>query len=168
MSTLLFEIIWPSCAIYCKFMVGSYLFLNPFISYLYIPHKAGTAQSPIAKRETILSMFEPTLNEKSANTLEVFINHPNCQWSTALGVASKDWAEGRKRGSAFCRWTIYWREKGLTGLDIGSGWANTHFHMDPQTGVAAIFGSQLHPAFDAELWQVYTQFERTLYDNLQT
>ncbi|KAF9045334.1 beta-lactamase/transpeptidase-like protein [Panaeolus papilionaceus] len=133
--------------------VGVYASLRDYLAVLrhILQIHAGTAQSPIAKRETILSMFEPTLNEKSANTLEVFINHPNCQWSTALGVASKDWAEGRKRGSAF------W-----------SGWANTHFHMDPQTGVAAIFGSQLHPAFDAELWQVYTQFERTLYDNLQT
>ncbi|KAF9045335.1 beta-lactamase/transpeptidase-like protein [Panaeolus papilionaceus] len=132
--------------------VGIYSSLRDYLTLLrhIMQIHAGTAKNPIAKRETILSMFEPALNDKGATSLETCINHPSCQWSTALGVVTNDWPEGRKRGSAF------W-----------SGWANTRFHMDPQTGIAAVFGTQIHPAGDVETAKVSAKFERTLYDNIQ-
>ncbi|PPQ68606.1 hypothetical protein CVT24_005424 [Panaeolus cyanescens] len=131
---------------------GIYSSLRDYLSLLrhLLQIHAGTAENPILKRETVLSMFEPTLTDKGATSLETFLNHPYCQWSSAVGLASKDWPEGRKRGSGF--WL---------------GWANTNFHMDPHTGIATVFGTQLNPTADSEFGQIGAQLEGTLYDNLQ-
>ncbi|KAF9045341.1 beta-lactamase/transpeptidase-like protein [Panaeolus papilionaceus] len=131
--------------------VGVYTSLRDYLALLrhLLQIHAGTAKNPIAKRETVLSMFEPVLNRNGASSVEIFLNHPHCQWSTALAVCSADWAEGRKRGSAF--WL---------------GWANTHYHMDPESGIAAVYGTQLNPFMDPEVTSTFARFERALYDGL--
>ncbi|PPQ71677.1 hypothetical protein CVT24_007830 [Panaeolus cyanescens] len=131
--------------------VGVYTSLRDYLKLLrhLLQIYAGTAINPIAKREAVLSMFEPALSQEGASALEMFLNHPHCQWSSALGVCSADWAEGRKRGSAF--WL---------------GWANTHYHMDPKTGIAAVYGTQINPFMDPEVTNTFARFERALYDGL--
>lgn len=38
--------------------------------------------------------------------------------------------------------------------------------MDPATGVAAVFGTQLIPTADREVFQVVAEFEETFYAGL--
>ena len=48
----------------------------------------------------------------------------------------------------------------------GSGWAGTYFWMDPTTGIAAVFGTQIIPRRDIDVIKVFTDFEETLYAGL--
>jgi CubicO group peptidase (beta-lactamase class C family) len=72
------------------------------------------------------------------------------QWGTALALRTEDLFEKRKKGSA------YW-----------FGWAGTFGHIDPETGLAAFFATQVPPSPDGELFQVYEECERILYSNLE-
>jgi hypothetical protein len=49
---------------------------------------------------------------------------------------------------------------------IGSGWAGTFHFIDPTTGVAAVFGTQILPAMDAENLKASLDFENVLYAGL--
>lgn len=49
----------------------------------------------------------------------------------------------------------------------GSGWANTNHFIDPTTGVAVIFGSQVLPPVNAEVQKYYVEFEEVLYAGLK-
>ncbi|KAF9045342.1 beta-lactamase/transpeptidase-like protein [Panaeolus papilionaceus] len=136
--------------------VGMYSSLRDYLKLLRhtLQIHNGNATNPILKSETVKTLFEPTLNDKgvsSLSSLVLFTDHrPNCQWSNSLALCTADWPGGRKKGSAF------W-----------SGWAGTYFHIDPQTSIAAVFGTQIYPSRDAEVLQTFAQFERTLYDGLQ-
>ena len=48
----------------------------------------------------------------------------------------------------------------------GSGWAGTFGHIDPETGIAVVFGTQAVPSLDRRLMQCYGESERILYSNL--
>jgi CubicO group peptidase (beta-lactamase class C family) len=52
-------------------------------------------------------------------------------------------------------------------FNIGSGWAGTYFFIDPTTGVAVVYGTQLISpglgTFDPELLKGLTAFEEALY-----
>ena len=50
---------------------------------------------------------------------------------------------------------------------LGFGWAGTFGHIDPETGIAAIFATQVPPSPDGGLFQVYEECERILYSNLE-
>lgn len=50
---------------------------------------------------------------------------------------------------------------------VGYGWAGTCGYIDPQTGIAAVFGTQVVPSLDGEVYTLTEEFERTLYSNLQ-
>ena len=50
---------------------------------------------------------------------------------------------------------------------VGSGWASTYHFLDPTTGVAAVFGTQLCGPFDAETFKLYNKFEEALYAGLE-
>ena len=50
---------------------------------------------------------------------------------------------------------------------LGFGWAGTFGHIDPETGIAAFFATQVPPSPDGELFQVYEECERILYSNLE-
>ncbi|KAJ6557378.1 beta-lactamase/transpeptidase-like protein [Mycena vulgaris] len=47
------------------------------------------------------------------------------------------------------------------------GWANTSYFIDPTTGVAAVFGTQLVPTDDDKHEQVYALLEQELYAGLK-
>jgi len=49
---------------------------------------------------------------------------------------------------------------------IGGGWAGTFHFIDPATGVAAVFGTQITPAGDAETLKANLKFENALYAGL--
>lgn len=48
-----------------------------------------------------------------------------------------------------------------------SGVFNTHFWGDPQSGIAAVFFTQLLPFYDEQVMAVFDSFERCVYRNLQ-
>jgi hypothetical protein len=48
----------------------------------------------------------------------------------------------------------------------GYGWAGTYFWMDPTTGIAGMFGTQIIPGGDIDVIRTYTAFEETLYAGL--
>jgi len=49
---------------------------------------------------------------------------------------------------------------------IGSGWASTFHLIDPTTGVAAVFGTQILPILDDEIHKACLEFENALYAGL--
>jgi hypothetical protein len=48
----------------------------------------------------------------------------------------------------------------------GYGWANTYHFLDPETGVALVFGSQLVPPRDAEMLKLWDELEGIIYSGL--
>ncbi|KAF8964809.1 beta-lactamase/transpeptidase-like protein [Flammula alnicola] len=137
--------------------VGLYVSLKDYLTLLrhLLQIHAGKAHHPILKNESVHSLFVGTSTEEGAKNLDLFINFPNKghSWSTALAVCNADWPNRRKKGSAF------W-----------SGWAGTHFFMDPTTGIAAVYGIQLvsitSGSRDPDNLAVFSEFEETLYAGL--
>jgi hypothetical protein len=52
-------------------------------------------------------------------------------------------------------------------LRLGGGWAGTGFFMDPTTGIAVVFGVQVAPTRDIELFKVAIPLDRALYAGLK-
>lgn len=50
---------------------------------------------------------------------------------------------------------------------LGSGWAGTFGHIDPELGIAVVFGTQVVPSQDGDIYKLRGEFERMLYSNLQ-
>ena len=50
---------------------------------------------------------------------------------------------------------------------LGGGWAGTKFFMDPTTGIAVVFGVQVAPSRDVEVYKVGIKLETTLYQGLK-
>lgn len=48
----------------------------------------------------------------------------------------------------------------------GLGWAGTHFFIDPATGIAAVFGTQILPFPDPQVAALWERLERALYAGL--
>ncbi|KAJ7437903.1 beta-lactamase/transpeptidase-like protein [Mycena galericulata] len=120
--------------------------------------KAGTATNPILSLASVNMLFEPTLppaGEVSMNTLAEFLSRylglPKgaAQFSRGLYINTVDVPGARRKGSG--AW---------------AGWANTSFFVDPTTGVAVVFATQLAPGFDDECEKLYALLERELYSNL--
>ena len=59
--------------------------------------------NPILKAETVHEIFVPALPEKGVESLSEFIMTEGTSWSTALAVSTTDLANGRRRGSAWCK-----------------------------------------------------------------
>ncbi|KAF7374587.1 hypothetical protein MSAN_00343300 [Mycena sanguinolenta] len=102
--------------------------------------QAGTATNPILSRASVDSMFEPTLPPAGADTvngaISLFSSHlgqlPNTsQFGRGVYVNTEDIPGKRRKGS------------GAWG-----GWASTSFFVDPTSGVAVVFGTQLAPTGD--------------------
>ncbi|KAF7333735.1 hypothetical protein MVEN_02330000 [Mycena venus] len=120
--------------------------------------KAGTATTPILTRASVDSLFATTLPPAGATTVEGFmpwsdpyfgLPEGGAQFSRGLFVNTVDVPGRRKSGS------------GAWG-----GWANTSFFIDPTTGVAAVFATQLAPRFDNTHHRLYDTLEKTLYAGL--
>ena len=52
-------------------------------------------------------------------------------------------------------------------VGVGSGWAGTFGHIDPETGVVAVFATQILPSLDGDIFRYLDEFEKTVYSNLQ-
>ena len=119
------------------------------------------------KAETVRDIFLPALPEKGVKTLSEFLKIESCSWSTALAVLTTDIPGLRRKGSAACK--SYVSNKLLCSkpiiLHVGGGWASTAYFMDPTTGIAAVFGTQVAPQ-DAEASKVTLKLEHTLYKGL--
>ena len=65
--------------------------------------KAGRANNPVLSPETVASLFEPTLTEKGAASLEGFTAWTNgSQWGIGLCLNCDDFPGRRRKGSGFC------------------------------------------------------------------
>ncbi|KAF9525267.1 beta-lactamase/transpeptidase-like protein [Crepidotus variabilis] len=108
---------------------------------------------PILALESVRTLFAPSLTDKGAKSLSSFMMTEGTQWSSALAITTKDWPRRRRRGSAF------W-----------SGWAGTNYFMDPATGIAVVFASQIVPpdATDPECTRLFELLEELVYSALQT
>ncbi|KAF4613304.1 hypothetical protein D9613_011204 [Agrocybe pediades] len=138
--------------------IGIYTSLRDYLSllrHLLQIHSGRLTIQGILSPQTVHELFVPALPPEGLGSLQQFTDgykdHPgNNQWSTALAVTTSDWPGRRKKGSAF------W-----------SGWAGTFYFMDPTTGIAFVFGTQILPSRDPEVTKLYTELEETLYAGLK-
>lgn len=75
----------------------------------------------------------------------------------------------RKKLSGLCKsypWFPYATESEHEVLP-GSGWANTHYFVDPETGIALVFGTQLASVLDMETIKTLMQVEEAFYAALE-
>ncbi|KAJ6562001.1 beta-lactamase/transpeptidase-like protein [Mycena capillaripes] len=121
--------------------------------------KAGSASKPILSSASVDSLFTPTLPPAAATTLHGFVGfiHPRldillgaAQFSHGLFVNTAD-VPGRRRA----------------GSGAWDGYATTNFFIDPTTGVAAVFGTQLLPLGDPTHEGLYEVLEKELYASLR-
>ena len=92
-------------------------------------------------------------------------------WSTALCINTSDVPGKRRKGSGWCEhgnFSVFVlkefnKEKNLAP---GYGWAGTYYFIDPETGVAAVLGSQLVPSIDPEVAELWGRLEEALYAGL--
>ncbi|KAJ7146165.1 beta-lactamase/transpeptidase-like protein [Mycena epipterygia] len=124
--------------------------------------KSGRAASPILTLAFVDMMFEPTLAPGGAATINttdrIFIKNlienvgipaGAAQFSRGLLLTTADVPGKRKKHSgAWC------------------GYACTAYFIDPTTGVAAVFGTQLAPTGDAKYEELYALLEKELYSGL--
>ncbi|KAJ7696064.1 beta-lactamase/transpeptidase-like protein [Mycena rosella] len=126
---------------------------------LLITLAAGRAIHPILTLASVNKMFEPTVppaGGASVNAVAAILNKyldlpaGAAQFSRGLLFNTEDVPGKRRKGS------------GAWG-----GWANTSFFVDPTTGVAAVFATQLAPAFDDKHDQLFSLLEKELYSGLK-
>ncbi|KAG6852999.1 hypothetical protein C0991_007651 [Blastosporella zonata] len=113
------------------------------------PTKAGIAVNPILTSASVETFFQPTLHPLAAETLNDYLKMKGQQWSTALCLTTVDMPGRRRKGSAW-----WW------------GWAGSYHVIDPETGVALVFGSQLIPSPDPEAAEIWKATEEAFYGGL--
>ncbi|KAJ7147547.1 hypothetical protein C8R43DRAFT_535950 [Mycena crocata] len=89
----------------------------------------GTAENPILNGTSVSALFEPTLDTTAADSLTTMlgISEGSAQFSRGQMVVAD--LPGR------CK----------KGTGSWAGWACTSYFIDPETGIAAVFGTQLIP-----------------------
>ncbi|KAJ7645480.1 beta-lactamase/transpeptidase-like protein [Mycena polygramma] len=114
--------------------------------------KAGNATNPIISASSVESLFKPTLAGPAPNSLGKMLSMPegSAQFSTGLMVTTVDLPGRRKKGT------------GAWG-----GYACTSYFIDPETGIAAVFGTQLVPSFDLPYETLWIEVEEAIYAGLQ-
>jgi hypothetical protein len=142
----------------------------------------GKAADPILKRETTESLFVGVLNEDGVKNLNLVVGPlsptgVSSQWSNAFAVAMDDWPNRRRKGSGYCTFSglklleplLTWSLMHLM-FDLGSGMAGTSFFIDPTTGIAAVYGTQLICSslgtFEPEFVKGFAAFEEALYSGI--
>ncbi|PPQ93960.1 hypothetical protein CVT25_014871 [Psilocybe cyanescens] len=137
---------------------GLYSSLKDFLTLLrhILKIMAGTASNSIISPGTVESIFEPALNDQSTKPLDRFLSMDpftptsGTQWTAGgFALSSSDLPGRRKKGSGF--WF---------------GWAHTFFLIDPTTEVATVFGTQIMPAADQEVFKAVAELEKALYAGL--
>ncbi|KAJ7511438.1 beta-lactamase/transpeptidase-like protein [Mycena galericulata] len=120
--------------------------------------KGGSATNPILSLASVNTLFQPTLSPSGVVTINALaavlsrhLGFPTgaAQFSRGLLVNTVDVPGARRKGS------------GAWG-----GWANTSFFIDPTTGIAAVFGTQLAPAGDEKHEQLWARLEKELYSGI--
>jgi len=137
----------------CYGGVGLYSSMRDYlklIRHLMQIHAGRHVPNAILKAETVHDIFVPALPEKAAQSLSEFIMSEGVSWSTALAINTKDIPGRRRKGIA------WW-----------AGWAGTGFFMDPTAGIAFVFGVQVAPTRDIELFKVAVPLENALYAGLK-
>ncbi|KAJ7095985.1 beta-lactamase/transpeptidase-like protein [Mycena belliarum] len=136
--------------------VGLFSSLKDYLALLrhLLQTQAGTAVNPILKDASVAALFEPTLNTSGASSLANMFHQPegSVQFSNGLMVSTVDVPGRRKKGSG--GW---------------GGWACTSYVIDPATGIAAVFGTQLAPAegFDMTYTMLWVEVEAAIYAGLE-
>ena len=136
---------------------------------------AGTAPEPILQAASLQTFFQPSLTpagEKALKEMTDNLGGIGDSWSTALCINKADVPGKRRKGSGWCEHGDFFPfclERILTRKKIfaaGYGWAGTYYFIDPETGVAAILGSQLVPSTDPEVAKLWDGLEGALYAGL--
>jgi len=131
--------------------VGIYCSMNDYLTILQhiLQIRAGTVMKPILTKASVDTFFQPTLTPDGVEALNEWVGKPGHQFTTALALKTVDTPGQRRKGSA--GWY---------------GWANTEYFMDPETGIALVFGSQIVPRRDPEVTKVFEQLEEAFYRGL--
>ncbi|TEB26222.1 beta-lactamase/transpeptidase-like protein [Coprinellus micaceus] len=107
----------------------------------------------IIPRARLLELLAPSLTGKPLETMQSFLGTAlptrGVTWANGQAVVTEDWPGMRKMGSGF------W-----------SGYLNTSHWIDPSTGIAAVFQSQLLPPLDRGMLMLGAQLEMMLYAGL--
>ncbi|KAJ3504164.1 hypothetical protein NMY22_g18012 [Coprinellus aureogranulatus] len=107
--------------------------------------------TPLLSQSAAQSLFKPTLTPRGSSFLDRFnMVHKGLQFSTGLALMGEDVPGMRRKGSG------WW-----------GGWAGTQFFLDPTSGIAVVFGSQLVPPGDEKVVKLQRDLEKTLYANLE-
>ncbi|KAF7357690.1 hypothetical protein MVEN_00814700 [Mycena venus] len=116
---------------------------------------AGRATAPILSRASVDSMFAPTLTSTGTASVRDFVHllHPLLKLPAA----------GAQFGCGLFVNTVDVPGKRRAGSGAWDGYATTSFFVDPRSGVAAVFATQLLPMGDATHEQMYDALERELY-----
>jgi len=132
--------------------IGLYSTLKDYLTLLrhLLLIKAGRAQNPIMSVETVSSLFAPSIPPHGAANIELFTGWKHVGYGIGLCLATEDWPGRRRKGSGF------WY-----------GWAGTYYFMDPATGIAMVYGTQVVPTTDAEVVKLWEQLERAFYAGLE-
>jgi CubicO group peptidase (beta-lactamase class C family) len=132
--------------------VGLYSSMRDYLKllrHLIQIHAGRHVPNAILKAETVHDIFVPVLPEKGVASLSEFSMNEGTSWSTALAISTQDQTGRHRKGVA------WW-----------GGWANTGFFMDPTAGIAAVFGVQVAPPRDIEVFKVAIPLDNILYESL--
>ncbi|KAF7325889.1 hypothetical protein MKEN_00439700 [Mycena kentingensis (nom. inval.)] len=117
----------------------------------------GDSTTPILSKASVEALFAPSLPEDTSDgvagilgllqpRLGSTIPKGHAQFSLGLMVNTAD-VPGKRRAGSGC-----W-----------SGWANTSFFIDPTTGIAAVFATQIGPVGDAGFDEISEKLEKAVY-----
>ncbi|KAF5325468.1 hypothetical protein D9619_009744 [Psilocybe cf. subviscida] len=105
-------------------------------------------ENPLFSQETVEQIFTPALTEQGSKSLSGFSMSPGTQWGTALAICTEDLPQRRRKGS------VFW-----------SGLLGTKGFIDPTTGIAVVFGTQIMTPqnFDIDLFNTWGRLEELIY-----
>ncbi|KAJ7039365.1 beta-lactamase [Mycena alexandri] len=137
--------------------VGGYASQKDYLTLLrhLLQIKAGSATAPILSRSSIDSMFAQTLTPAGGASLLAMID-------PYLGLP----AGGAQHGYGLSVMAVDVENRRRAGSGAWGGWANTSFFLDPASGIAVVFGTQLIPTGDKTHKQIFKDIETELYAGL--
>ncbi|KAJ7695988.1 beta-lactamase/transpeptidase-like protein [Mycena rosella] len=116
----------------------------------------GKAANPILTEASVAALFKPTLDSDTlaADSVAKMFGLPtgSAQFSRGLMLTTVDVPGRRKKG-----------------VGAWAGWACTSYIIDPETGIAAVLGTQLIPShgFDPAYEMLWVEVEAAIYEGLE-
>ncbi|KAJ7733322.1 beta-lactamase [Mycena metata] len=137
--------------------VGGYASQKDYLTLLrhLLQIKAGSATAPILSRASVDSMFAQTLTPAGGASLLTMID-------PYLGLPSG----GAQHGYGLSVMAVDVENRRRAGSGAWGGWANTSYFLDPATGIAVVFGTQLIPTGDKTHKRVFKDIETEIYAGL--